>query len=560
MKKLLLCLFALASGSGLWAQSKTTGTVALTTGMTAKMDLNGATNTVTLTFTGPSDRWFALQFGSFSSNQGMASGQDLVYATNTGLVDAVMNGSGNTPSADTNNWTVTSNTVTGTTRTIVATRAFTGGTGDFNFTYSMTDVDFAWARGSAPGYSLAYHGGNRGYQMNRTFTCIAPDAPTASAQSFCTGATVASLQATGAAGAEFNWYNVPSGGTELAAGTALTTGNYYVSQTVDACESTRATVAVTVNSANAQVLMDVTACNSYTLPALQPNNNYYTGPGATGTMLTAGNVISATQLLYIYAQSGTVPNCTDESSFTVTINTLAAPTATANQVFCAGATVADLEVTGGAGASFIWYPAATGGTPFADTTVLSTGTYFVAQAVTGCESTARAQVNVTINAIPAAPTGAATQEFEAGDTIANLAVTTEDGATVTWYIMDAGMELTAVGTDTTLQDGGQYYVTQTLNNCESEPLMITAVDNLSVQGVSAKAFVIYPNPAADVLNISGKTAISKVVVSNMLGQELLNVTAGAKAVTVDVSALQSGNYLIRVYSGDAVSSYKIIKR
>lgn len=560
MKKLLLCLLVLASGTGLWAQSKTTGTVTLTTGMTAKMDLNSATNTVTLTFTGPSDRWFALQFGSFTSSQGMASGQDLVYATNTGLVDAVMNGSGNTPSTDTNNWTVSSNTVASGTRTIIATRAFTGGTGDFNFTYSMTDIDFAWARGNGPGYSLAYHGNFRGFQLNRTFTCIAPDAPTAAAQSFCTGATVASLQATGAAGAEFNWYNTPSGGTELAAGTALATGNYYVSQTVDACESTRTTVAVTVNSANAQVMMDVTACNSYSLPVLQPNNTYYTGPGATGTMLTAGDVITATQLIYIYAQSGTTPNCTAESSFTVVINTVAAPTANANQVFCAGATVANLEATGMAGASFIWYPAATGGTPLSETTVLATGTYFAAQAVTGCESTARAQVNVTVNALPAAPTGAAIQEFEAGDTIADLIITTENGTAITWYVMDAGMQLVEVGTDTALQDGGQYYVTQTINDCESDPLMITAVDNLNVADVDSKVFIIYPNPAADVINVSGKTAISKITITNMLGQELLNVTPGADAATVDVSALQSGNYHVRVHSGETVSSYKIIKK
>src|SRR5690606_5250151 len=65
---------------------------------------------------------------------------------------------------------------------------------------------------------------------------------------------------------------------------------------------------------------DVTACDSYTLPALT-TGNYYTGTGGTGTMLAAGDAITSTQTLYIYAETGTTPNCFDENSFVVTINT-----------------------------------------------------------------------------------------------------------------------------------------------------------------------------------------------------------------------------------------------
>src|SRR5204863_4907730 len=43
------------------------------------------------------------------------------------------------------------------------------------------------------------------------------------------------------------WYNVSTGGSPLSAGTALTTGTYYVSQTVSGCESSRTSVAVTVD-------------------------------------------------------------------------------------------------------------------------------------------------------------------------------------------------------------------------------------------------------------------------------------------------------------------------
>src|SRR5690606_34333586 len=71
--------------------------------------------------------------------------------------------------------------------------------------------------------------------------------------------------------------------------------------------------------ATAHVRSDVTACDSYTLPALT-NGNYFTGSGGTGTALFAGDNITATQTIYVYGATGTVPNCTAEASFVVTIN------------------------------------------------------------------------------------------------------------------------------------------------------------------------------------------------------------------------------------------------
>lgn len=172
MKKTLLLITLFTAVFAGQSQTKTTGVVTLTTGMTAKIDLDNSTTTATLTFTGPSDRWFGLQFGSFGSSAGMQSGQDVVYYNGTTLVDAKMNGIGVAPSTDaTNNWTVSSNTVSGTTRTIVATRAFsTGDTNDYTFVYANADVDFAWAKGStANSFSIAYHG-SRGYAINNSLT------------------------------------------------------------------------------------------------------------------------------------------------------------------------------------------------------------------------------------------------------------------------------------------------------------------------------------------------------------------------------------------------------
>ena len=141
-----ITLLLLIGVSLLSAQQKSTGVVTLSTNMAATLTLDNGTSTATLSLTGPNDRWFALQFGSFTG--GMAAGSDLVYWDNVTLVDARHVGIGSTPTTDaTNNWTITSNlnnSPSAGLRTIVATRAFnTGDANDFTFNFSDTSIDFA---------------------------------------------------------------------------------------------------------------------------------------------------------------------------------------------------------------------------------------------------------------------------------------------------------------------------------------------------------------------------------------------------------------------------------
>ena len=174
MKSKLLIYYLLLIAIGLKAQTKSTGTVNLLTGMTAKLDLNNTTSMLTLTLSGPSDRWFALQIGSFANGQGMEEGQDVVYYNGTTLVDAVHNGIGTTPSSDVNDWTVTSNTVNAGIRTLVASRVFNTASGsDYNFAYTNSTIDFAFSKMSTASYTLAYHGAsNRGYLLNVPFAIL----------------------------------------------------------------------------------------------------------------------------------------------------------------------------------------------------------------------------------------------------------------------------------------------------------------------------------------------------------------------------------------------------
>lgn len=80
----------------------------------------------------------------------------------------------------------------------------------------------------------------------------------------------------------------------------------------------------------------------------------------------------------------------------------AAPTGSASQTLCAGATLSQLIATGTA---IQWYATPTGGSALPINTLLSNGTtYYATQTVNGLESTNRLAVTVTLVSVPAAPT------------------------------------------------------------------------------------------------------------------------------------------------------------
>ncbi len=79
-----------------------------------------------------------------------------------------------------------------------------------------------------------------------------PAVPLASSVEYCQGNATSQLSATGSSGATVLWYNVATGGiaTTVAptpTSTTVGTTNYYVSQILNGCETSRVTVAVIVN-------------------------------------------------------------------------------------------------------------------------------------------------------------------------------------------------------------------------------------------------------------------------------------------------------------------------
>jgi hypothetical protein len=384
-----------------------------------------------------------------------------------------------------------------------------------------------------------------------------PAIPTAVAsQSFCTGATAAELNATAATGATLNWLS-PSG-TVVTATDVLVNGTYTVSQTANGCTSAAANVVVTINAIPALPVAD--AAQSFCAGTTAADLDATSATGATlNWLLPSGAVVTATDVLVngTYTVSQTANGCTSAAAnVVVTINAIPAlPVADATQSFCAGTTAADLDATAATGATLNW--SSPSGAVVIATDVLVNGTYTVSQTANGCTSAA-ANIVVTVNAIPAAPSGNAEQDFTAGETLADLEITIGDGNTAEWFILVDGV-YESVPESTELVDGTTYYVSQTSAACTSTVFAVTANEALGAESFDLTGLVVYPNPATSAVNIKGNTNIIEVVVFNVLGQEVIRQKASGQMAIVDISALAQGTYTVHIFADGASTAKTIIK-
>lgn len=290
--------------------------------------------------------------------------------------------------------------------------------------------------------------------------------------------------------------------------------------------------------------------------------------------------------------------------FTITVNPTPTAPIAVSQEFCDSATVADLVATG---TSLNWYDVANNGTALTPSTALTTGTYYVSQTISTCESlrtavsvtitpsttnvtTATAcdsyvwavngttynasgnytsvngchteTLDLTINSA-ATPTGSSTQVINGGIaadvTIEDIVV---NPTTVIWYASssDALAGINALPAGTQLVDGTEYYAVNYENSCSSTPLSVTATVVLGNDTFDSTNFNLYPNPTSDVVTIKYSNEITEVSVLNLLGQTMLNKKLNTTEVTIDLSNLPKATYFVKVVSEGKIKMAKVIKR
>ena len=69
---------------------------------------------------------------------------------------------------------------------------------------------------------------------------------------------------------------------------------------------------------------------------------------------------------------------------------------------------------------------------------------------------------------------------------------------------------------------------------------------------------LYPNPASDYVIITNNKSIDKIGVYNLVGSKVMEKQVNKSTTKLDVSELNSGLYVIRVYTGESYSDRKLI--
>ena len=92
------------------------------------------------------------------------------------------------------------------------------------------------------------------------------------------------------------------------------------------------------------------------------------------------------------------------------------------------------------------------------------------------------------------------------------------------------------------------------------------LDNINITGTtgipvkSAEGVSVYPNPAHNNFTVNADENINSIIVLDMLGKTVLyDLPAGEKTAQLDVSALPSGVYFVKVSAGDAHKLIKLLK-
>jgi Fungalysin metallopeptidase (M36)/PA domain/Ig-like domain CHU_C associated/Secretion system C-terminal sorting domain/Fungalysin/Thermolysin Propeptide Motif len=376
-----------------------------------------------------------------------------------------------------------------------------------------------------------------------------PTAPTVTTPiSICQGVVANQLTATGS---NLLWYTTPTGGTGSTTAptpnTATTgTTTYYVSQTTG-CESPRAAIVVNIipGTAAPTVTTPITYCQNATPAALTATGSnllwYTTATGGTGSS-TPPAVSTATPGATTYYVTQTVGTCeSPRAPIVVNVNAApAAPTVVTLVSYCQNATATALTATG---SGLLWFTTATGGTgsataPTPNTATIGSTTFYVSQTVAGCQSS-RAAIVVNVNAIPAAPVTTNVVYCQN----ATATALTANGANLLWYTAASGGtgSATAPTPNTSTVANTNYYVSQTVNGCESPRALITVVVNTTpLAPTVTNANISYcQGSTATALTASGSNLLWYTVATGGVGSNTAPVPSTTTAGTANYYVSQT---------------------
>ena len=310
-----------------------------------------------------------------------------------------------------------------------------------------------------------------------TINVTAPVAPTGDpVQGGCSDFTVGSNN-NAFTGENLQWYATPSGGNALPDSHLLVDGTYYyISQTVDGCESSDRFEFLylapdpTITIDNTVICEGDSTTVSVSSSPSQGSTTFLWNTGETSDNVTLSPTESTTFWVDQIYNSGAPENIQTVCRYFFGITVNAAPESPISdgnilecQTIAAQNLVATVSVN--SGESIIWYDAVIGGNVVNEPSLSTAGTItYYAEAIndiSGCVSLSRTAVSLTITEVDK-PSGDAVQSFCENVIISDLSIT---GSNIQWYDVATGGGV--LDPSLALSDGQVLYASQTENGCES---------------------------------------------------------------------------------------------
>ncbi|WP_040757135.1 LamG-like jellyroll fold domain-containing protein [Winogradskyella psychrotolerans] len=317
----------------------------------------------------------------------------------------------------------------------------------------------------------------------------------------------------------------------------------------------------TENQINGSKVCELQGTETSLVAYYQFNQGFNVIDNTAITTLTDATVNANHGTLNNFALTGVSSNFLAGSLLTTGSTIPSAPTAEA-QVFCGGATVADLIPA--TSTTMQWYNAVD--TALSNTTALETGIYYVTVAnANGCESE-RTMVNVTISDIPEVPTVTALVTYSQGDDASALTATS-GGLDLAWYEAETGgVSDSEAPTPSTETIGSTSYWVASVSDdgCYSErvEIVVTVEEVLGVGDRNLlNAVKVYPNPTDGQVSIMLPSANEvKITVYDLNGRLLLNKACNQETNVIDISRFENGVYLLKVISEFGEILTRVIKK
>nr|WP_321228745.1 FG-GAP-like repeat-containing protein [uncultured Psychroserpens sp.] len=154
---------------------------------------------------------------------------------------------------------------------------------------------------------------------------------------------------------------------------------------------------------------------------------------------------------------------------------------------------------------------------------------------------------------------------------ARVEITTSNGTQIRDVRSGEGFEFMStlnthfgIGTETEIDNITIYWPSGVIDVISdpaiNAPLEVVEGATLSLENSFVNDLVIYPNPTKDVLKISSIESLQDAIytIFDINGRRIMNSKLNQN--TIDVSTLNTGNYILRIVSGNSIKSQKFIKQ